>query len=64
MNILLFLLLTLLPRTSKKFVNELLREQLVTALTQNGTTTGKVFQYVLSIFLDLLQYFREDLKVS
>ena len=33
------------------------------ALIGNANTNEKVFQYVLSIFLALLQFFREDLKV-
>lgn len=48
-------------RSSKKFVTDILRDSLVPALIGNAGATGKVFQYVLSIFTDLLQHFREYL---
>lgn len=49
-------------RSSKKFINEILREHLVSVLMGNGNTTGKVFQYVISIFVEVFKYFREYLK--
>jgi hypothetical protein len=48
-------------RSSKKFV-EIIREHVIAAIVGNANTNEKVFQYVLSIFLALLQFFREDLK--
>lgn len=51
-------------RNYERFIHHGLREHLVTALMVNGTSSHpKVFRLVIKIFLHILSYFRDYMKV-